>query len=125
MMKFAAALAVEQTTGTWIQVPGETPEVRERCIGRLVGVYETPAYQIGVPSEAEERHFIVRIAYPWANFGAQFAMMLSTVIGNISSSGKVKLLDLSFPPSFLAQFKGPKFGVQGIRKLLGVWDRRC
>ena len=123
MMKFAAALAVEQTTGTWIQVPGETPEVRERCIGRLVGVYETPAYQIELPRDLEERHFIVRIAYPWANFGPQFAMMLSTVIGNISSSGKVKLLDLSFPPSFLAQFKGPKFGVDGIRELLGVWDR--
>ena len=45
------------------------------------------------------------------------------MIGNISSSGKVKLLDLSFPESFLGQFKGPKFGVNGIRELLGVWDR--
>ena len=123
MMKFAAALAVEQTTGTWLQVPGETPEVRERCIARVVGVYEAPAYQIEVPKSVDERQFIIRIAYPWANFGAQFAMMLSTVIGNISSSGKVKLLDLSFPESFLGQFKGPKFGVNGIRELLGVWDR--
>ena len=123
MMKFAAALAVEQTTGTWIQVPGETPEVRERCIGRVVGVYETPSYQIEIPSDVTERHFIIRIAYPWANFGPQFAMMLSTVIGNISSSGKVKLLDLEFPDAFLSQFKGPKFGIQGVRDLLGVYDR--
>lgn len=123
MMKFAAALAVEQTTGTWIQVPGETPEVRERCIGRVVGVYETPSYQIEIPADVTERHFIIRIAYPWANFGPQFAMMLSTVIGNISSSGKVKLLDLEFPEAFLSQFKGPKFGVPGIRELLGVHDR--
>jgi 2,3-diketo-5-methylthiopentyl-1-phosphate enolase len=50
-------------------------------------------------------------------------MMLSTVIGNISSSGKVKLLDLEFPASFLANFKGPKFGVDGIRKCLGVYNR--
>ena len=64
MIKFAAALAIEQTTGTWIKVPGETPEVRERCIGRLVGVYEAPAYQIGIPKECTERHFIARIAYP-------------------------------------------------------------
>lgn len=123
MVKFAAALAVEQTTGTWLKVPGETPEVRERCIGRVVGVYEAPAYQIGVPAEVTERHFIIRIAYPWANFGPMFSMMLSTVIGNIASSGKVKLLDLDFPKSFLAQFNGPKFGVQGIRDLLGVQDR--
>ena len=123
MVKFAAALAIEQTCGTWLKVPGETPEVRERAIGRLVGVYEAPAYQIGIPADVTERHFIIRIAYPWANFGPQFSMMLSTVLGNISSSGKVKLLDLEFPQSFLKNFKGPKFGVQGIRELLGVFDR--
>lgn len=88
MVKFAAALAIEQTCGTWLKVPGETPEVRERAIGRVVGVYEAPAYQIGIPDDVTERHFIVRIAYPWHNFGAQFSMMLSTVIGNISSSGQ-------------------------------------
>lgn len=124
MLKFAAALACEQTCGTWIRVPQETEEVREKCIGRVVGVYEAPAYQIEVPADAQERHFILRIAYPWANFGEpHFAMMLSTVIGNISSSGKVKLLDLEFPDSFLKQMQGPKFGVAGIRKLLGVYDR--
>ena len=123
MVKFAAALAIEQTCGTWLKVPGETPEVRERAIGRVVGVYEAPSYQIGIPADVTERHFIVRIAYPWHNFGAQFSMMLSTVIGNISSSGKVKLIDLEFPKSFLAEMKGPKFGVPGIRELLGVYDR--
>ena len=123
MIKFAAALAVEQTCGTWLKVPGETPEVRERSIGRVLGVYEAPAYQIGIPAEVTERHFIIRIAYPWKNFGQQFSMMLSTVIGNISSSGKVKLIDLEFPKSFLEGFKGPKFGISGIRQILGVYDR--
>ena len=123
MVKLAAALAIEQTCGTWLKVPGETPEVRERAIGRVVGVYEAPSYQIGIPADVTERHFIVRIAYPWHNFGAQFSMMLSTVIGNISSSGKVKLIDLEFPKSFLAEMKGPKFGVPGIRELLGVYAR--
>ena len=46
MVKFAAALAIEQTCGTWLKVPGETPEVRERAIGRVVGVYEAPAYPL-------------------------------------------------------------------------------
>ena len=125
MVKFAAALAIEQTCGTWLKVPGETPEVRERAIGRVVGVYEAPSYQIGIPADVTERHFIVRIAYPWHNFGAQFSMMLSTVIGNISSSGKVKLIDLEFPKSFLAEMKGPKFGVPGIRELLASMTARC
>ena len=123
MLKFAAALAVEQTCGTWLKVPGETPEVRELTMGRVVGVYEAPAYQGTFPADLEERHFIIRIAYPWKNFGPQFSMMLSTVIGNISSSGKVKLLDLEFPDEFLQNFKGPKFGIPGIREILGVYDR--
>ncbi|MDR1966999.1 MAG: hypothetical protein LBQ36_09835, partial [Synergistaceae bacterium] len=123
MLKFAAALGIEQSCGTWIKVPGETPEVREKCIARLVGVYEAPSYQIEIPEDVRERHFIARIAFPWSNFGPQFAMMLSTVIGNISSSGKVKLLDLEFPKSFLKEFGGPKFGVQGVRDLLGVHGR--
>lgn len=123
MLKFAAALAVEQTCGTWIKVPGETPEVRELTMGRVVGVYEAPSYQGTMPNDVNERHFIIRIAYPWKNFGPQFSMMLSTVIGNISSSGKVKLLDLEFPQEFLKFFPGPKFGIQGIRDIIGVHDR--
>ncbi|MEG1619571.1 MAG: RuBisCO large subunit C-terminal-like domain-containing protein [Eubacterium sp.] len=123
ILKFAAALAIEQTCGTWLKVPGETEEVRERSIGRVVGVYEAPSYQIGIPKEVDERHFIIRIAFPSTNFGPSFAMLLSSVIGNISSSGKVKLLDLEFPNAFLKEFKGPKFGVQGIRDILGVQDR--
>lgn len=123
MIKYAAALAVEQTCGTWIKVPGETPEVRERCIGRVIGVYEAPAYQIGIPAGVTERHYIIRIAFPWQNFGAQISMMLTTVIGNISACGKVKLVDLEFPEPFLKEFQGPKFGIEGIRKLINVPER--
>ncbi len=123
IIKFAAAIGIEQSCGTWIKVPQETEEIREKCIGRLVGVYETPAYQIGLPEGINERHLIIRIAYPWANFGDQFAMLLSTVIGEVAGSGKVKLLDLEFPDVFLKKFSGPKFGIKGIRELLGVYDR--
>jgi 2,3-diketo-5-methylthiopentyl-1-phosphate enolase len=122
-LKYAAALAVEQSTGTWLRMPEETDAVREQFIGRVLGVYEVPAYQIEIPKEVTERQFIVRIGFPARNFGPQFAMLLTTVIGNISSGGKVKLLDLEFPEWFLKEFKGPKFGIQGIRDLLGVYDR--
>ncbi len=123
IMKFAAALAVEQTTGTWVPVPEETPEVRKNFIGRIVGIYETPAHQMEIPEDVTERHFTIQIAYPWRNFGPMFSMMLTTVIGNISSSGKVKLVDINFPKEYLADFKGPKFGIQGIRDYLGVYNR--
>jgi 2,3-diketo-5-methylthiopentyl-1-phosphate enolase len=122
-IKFAAAIAVEQTTGTWVQVAGETPEVREKHLGRVVGIYEVPAYCYEIPEDVKERQFIMRVAFPANNFGTQFAMMFTVNIGNISCMGKLKLLDLEFPDSYLKEFKGPKFGVEGIRNLLGVYDR--
>ena len=49
--------------------------------------------------------------------------MLSTVFGNISASGMLKWIDVAFPKKYLEAFQGPKFGVEGMRKCLGVYDR--
>jgi 2,3-diketo-5-methylthiopentyl-1-phosphate enolase len=37
--------------------------------------------------------------------------------------GKLKLVDLEFPQSFTKHFQGPRFGIEGIRKLLNVPKR--
>jgi len=123
ILRTAAALAVEQTTGTWTPVPGETPDLRKKHVGRVVAVHEIPAYEFEVPRNVETRQFIVEIAYPWINFGPQIPMLLSTAFGNISMTGKIKLLDLYLPEKFVNRFQGPKFGIQGIRKILNVPDR--
>lgn len=117
----AGAVAVEQTTGTWARVPDETEECRLNHVGRIIAVYNVPGYESAVPSN--ERTCIVQIAFPWRNFGQQFPEMLSSVLGNISMTNNLKLLDLNFPKSFAAGFKGPRFGPEGLRKLLGVYDR--
>lgn len=119
----AWAAAVEQSTGTWVLVPGETSEVRKRHIAKVIGVYEVPAYEYSTPKDLERREYIVQVAYPWENFGAQIPMLLSTVVGNISLGGRIKCLDMWFPKSWLKEFKGPKFGIKGLRKLLSVKDR--
>jgi len=119
----AYAAAVEQSTGTWIAVPGETPEIRKRHIAKVIGVYEVPQYEYSIPKDLERREYVIQVAFPWENFGAQIPMLLSTVIGNISLGGRIKLLDLRFPKSWLKEFKGPKFGIKGLRKLLGVKER--
>lgn len=123
IVKKVSAIAVEQTTGTWVPVPEETPEMREKHVAKVVGIYEVPSHEFEVPSDLKARHFIFQLAYPTVNFGPQIPMLLSTVIGNISMSGKLKLLDLQFPKNFLESFQGPKFGTQGIRELLGIPER--
>lgn len=121
--KLAPALAIEQSTGTWVPVPGETPEVRCKHVARVIGVYEIPDYEWMVPPEVEYRHYVLQIAFPVVNFGSQIPMLLTTVVGNISMAGRLKLLDLRFPRAYVEGFQGPKFGIQGIRDLLRVYDR--
>ncbi len=118
----AGSIAIEQTTGTWIPVPRETPEVRRRSVGRVIAVHEIPAYEFELPEE-KERRFVFQVAYPFANIGAQIPELLTTVMGNISMSGKIKLLDIEFPEVFTSGFQGPKFGIDGLRKLLDVPKR--
>jgi 2,3-diketo-5-methylthiopentyl-1-phosphate enolase len=120
--KIAPAIAVEQSTGTWVTVPGETEDVRRTHVAKVIGIYEVPHYEFELP-DVTERNYIVQIAFPWVNFGAQIPMMLTTVVGNISMGGKIKLMDLKFPKSFTKGFKGAKFGIEGIRDLLHVPER--
>jgi 2,3-diketo-5-methylthiopentyl-1-phosphate enolase len=119
----APMLAVEQSTGTWVPVPGETLEVRCQHIAKVIGVYEVPDYEFAVPPNLQTRQWFVQIAYPEVNIGEQLPMLLTTVVGNISMGGDIKLVDIRLPKKYVAGFKGPKFGIEGIRKILGVKKR--
>jgi len=121
--RLAPALAIEQSTGTWVPVPGETPEVRCRHVAKVIGVYEVPDFEFSVPSEAETRNYVIQIAFPEINIGSQIPMLLTTVVGNISMGGQIKVLDIRFPQRFVEGFQGPKFGIRGVRELLGVPKR--
>lgn len=121
--KLAPGLAIEQSTGTWVPVPGETPEVRRKYIAKVIGVYEVPDYEFMLPKDTEWRDYIIQIAYPVVNFGPQIPMMLTTIVGNISMAGRIKVLDIRFPEKYVSGFQGPKFGIQGIREILGVKNR--
>lgn len=119
----AAGMAIEQTTGTWLDVPGETPELIEKHVAKVVGVFEVPDYtKPGQAPADQDKMFIMRLAFPWINFGQDFAEMFSAIPGNIAG-GHLKLLDIEMPETFVSGFKGPKFGVQGIRDILGIYDR--
>jgi len=77
--KLAPAFAVEQSTGTWVPVPGETPEVKRRHLAKVIGVYEIPDYEFEVPKDIQTRNYIIQIAFPEINIGEQIPMLLTTV----------------------------------------------
>ncbi len=121
--KIALALSEEQTCGTWVALPGETSVVRERHLGRILAMWEIPDHEYAVPEGVGVRNWVIQIAYPVHNIGPQFPLMLTTVHGNIAAAGRIKLLDLNFPKSYCDFFKGPRFGIKGLRELLGVPER--
>jgi 2,3-diketo-5-methylthiopentyl-1-phosphate enolase len=123
MLKKVASMAVEQTTGTWIEVPGETRELREKHEGKVLGVWEIPDMETEHQKPDIERTHIFQIAYPFRNVGAQIPLLLTTVFGNVSMMGDIKLLDLALPHKFVSGLPGPQFGVSGIRKLLEIPQR--
>ncbi|MDD5192073.1 MAG: RuBisCO large subunit C-terminal-like domain-containing protein [Candidatus Nanoarchaeia archaeon] len=70
----------------------------------------------------------VKIAYPLANFGEGdgITQLLCTLMGgqmDIDIIEGCKLIDVTFPDSYLKQYKGPKFGIENIQKRTGAIGR--
>ena len=53
--------AIEQSTGTWVRVPAETEEVRKHHVARVLGVYELPMYEYGIPKDIKERIYFYKL----------------------------------------------------------------
>ncbi|MDD5773079.1 MAG: 2,3-diketo-5-methylthiopentyl-1-phosphate enolase [bacterium] len=122
ILKKVEALALEQSTGTWTKVPEETEDVIEKFGARVLGLYEIPNYEDALP-ENKVRNFVFMLGFPVVNINGQIPQVLTALYGNISMAGKLKLLDIHFPLSYIKNYNGPKFGVEGMRKLLKVKDR--
>ena len=129
--KAAAVLAGEQSSGTFVAVPGETEELKQRFAARVEKI--TPLETVTTPSlpgakSAAGKFQRAEVVVSWSleNFGCNLPTLVSTVQGNLyelSQFSGLKLMDLEFPPSFAQHFRGPKFGVAGCRRLTGAENR--
>src|SRR5450756_841178 len=63
IVALSPVLAIEQSTGTWTPVPGETPEVRARHVAKVIGVYEAPEFEYIVPDDVKERQYIISLIH--------------------------------------------------------------
>jgi len=130
----ARVLAGEQSTGTFVRVAGETPELHERHGARVEHVEplgEVPHPSLPgarAPADGQQRWRRGRavVSFPLANMGTSLPNLASTVMGNLYELGElsaVRLLDLELPRAFADAHPGPQFGVGGTRRLAGVEDR--
>jgi len=105
--KAAAAIAAEQSTGTWTEVRGADNPLAARVISS-----EGKEAVIGFPEEIFE--------------AGNIPQYLSVVAGNLFGLGdlkKVRLQDIIFPERLARAHRGPRFGIEDARKILGVNDR--
>lgn len=106
--KAAEAIAAEQSTGTWTELSTLSEDAMKKYSARVLAI------------EGD----LVTIAFPDVDFSIKVGgipQVLSVVSGNLfglDAIQKVRLEDIQFSRSIQAQFKGPKFGADGLRKLV-------
>ncbi|WP_316155030.1 ribulose-bisphosphate carboxylase large subunit family protein [Cupriavidus sp. BIC8F] len=123
----AEVIAGEQSSGTFIALPNETPELKKRSGARVerLEVLETvdkPSLPGGMPSDVYHR-CALQISWPLENLGPSLPNLMSTIAGNLFELRQVsglRITDLQLPASFARAYQGPAFGIDGTRKLAGV-----
>ncbi len=127
----AQVLAGEQSSGTFVAVPGETEELKHRFSARVESVepLETvtePAIPGAVSASGTYQRALVKVSWSVENFGYNLPVLISTLQGNLYEIRQftgLKLLDIELPPSYADHYDGPAFGITGCRELTGVQGR--
>ncbi len=111
MKKAANTVALESSIGTWTDVTGGEKEHVKKIRAKVFSI----------------RNNLVKIAYPAELFEQDnVPNILSSIAGNIFGMKAVKsirLEDVSFPSKILKAFKGPRYGINSIRKIMKIKKR--
>lgn len=133
--KAVAVLAGEQSSGTFVKVPGETAELTEKYGAKvesieILGESTTPYLNDSKPPKGVAQAIFqkarIEISWNYDNVGANLPTLMATVAGNLfelSQFSGLKLLDIELPQTYKAHYPGPKFSIEGTQKLAGVHQR--
>ena len=133
--RVAALMAGEQSSGTFVAIPGETDELKARVAAQVTRLEilddvaaspSLPSAGLAVAPGTRFRRARVTLSWPLDTIGPSLPNLLATVAGNLLELKPVtglRLLDIRLPDAFAAAYPGPRFGVAGTRKLAGVEGR--
>ena len=113
----ADIIAGEQSSGTFVPIPGEDEALKARAAAswEITPLDET--------STGQNKRYQLRLSWPLENFGASLPNLMTTVAGNLYELKPVaglRLMDIELPDEFAAAYPGPAFGIAGTRQLAGV-----
>lgn len=112
-----ARIATEESIGTWTELTTTPTWVRKKLPARVF------KFEKGKTGK-------ISIAYPIELFDIEsggIPNILSIVAGNLFGLAEltnVRLLDVQFPKQAVSHFPGPKFGIEGVRKIVSTLEQR-
>lgn len=115
--KTAAMIAGEQSSGTFVVIPGEDEALKARAAAQ---------YDISLMAprpDSDAKRYRLRLSWPLENIGPSLPNLMATVAGNLYELKPVRslqLVDITLPPAFAEAYPGPAFGIAGTRELSGV-----
>ncbi len=104
-------ICVEQTVEFPIDLI-HREDIREQVVGEVLGVESVEA----------DRH-LATIRFAGDIVGGELTQLLNVLFGNISLKPGIRLVSVTLPDTMLARFRGPRFGLQGLRSLTGIAGR--
>jgi ribulose-bisphosphate carboxylase large chain len=127
----AGILAGEQSSGTFVSVPGETETLKNQFAARVeeviaMDVVDLPSLAGASCSKGPYNRAMVKVSWSLDNFGFNLPELISTVQGNLYELRQftgLRLVDLDFPNAYVSNYRGPAHGVEGCRKMTGVQGR--
>ena len=112
LKKACEHVAGESSIGTWTTISTMNPKIAKKLKPKVFHI---------------NKNGYIKIAYPEELFEAgNMPEIWSSIAGNVFGMKAVKnlrLMDIDFPKSIINSFKGPKYGIKGIRNLLKVKER--
>ena len=75
----AKSMAVGQTVGTWLPVPGITEDMRKNHMGRIVNIIDVNPADLSSQVDDEKSSYIFQIEYPVSKFYDRRPFMLTTL----------------------------------------------
>jgi len=113
LREVANAVAGESSIGTWTEISTMKKRIKQKLSPKIFYI--------------DKKNKRIRISYPLALFElGNLPEILSSIGGNIFGMKSLKGLlweDIQIPKKMLKSFKGPQFGIRGIRKKLRVIKR--
>ncbi len=125
----AAKIASDQSTGTFVELPGETADLKARCAARVAMIRPLPPAKVPSFPQVEPGPYSradAEIEFPLDVVGTDIAALVTIALGGVFSikglSG-IRIVGLRLPPAFIRAHPGPQFGIDGSRAVSGVHGR--